>query len=313
MLAYFHTYEGCLESIQPFWISREPVAWPGCNLTVSQMRPDCASVNSRSPVGLVSRQWDAVDWACVMCDRHIHNDRESRSASSRQGACPFYSSRAGFSVKATHQPDLSASLQPRFGFLRLLAFPKGKIAVEREEICECDGHTVHKLSQRRFTADWLAPLESDCSRMDSKFSSDWLPSYIKATRPVLEIFKMTGYFPDSPCRPYQVYKDRHCKYKRNTEARYRNHCYRGSAISIRHFEDICGHSYPACKAHTPYYVVICGVSGCTIIFGIILQTARFWGKKLLKHKKCVFVFSTSSVWKFSHYKKNPARYFHKCT
>ena len=36
--------------------------------------------------------------------------------------------------------------------------------------------------------------------MHSKFSSDWLPSYIKATRPVLKIFKMAGYFPDSPCR-----------------------------------------------------------------------------------------------------------------
>jgi len=34
--------------------------------------------------------------------------------------------------------------------------------------------------------------------MGSKVSSDWLPSYIKATRPVLEIFKMAGYFPDSP-------------------------------------------------------------------------------------------------------------------
>jgi hypothetical protein len=31
--------------------------------------------------------------------------------------------------------------------------PKAKIAVEREEICECDGHTVHKRSQRRLTAD----------------------------------------------------------------------------------------------------------------------------------------------------------------
>jgi len=34
--------------------------------------------------------------------------------------------------------------------------------------------------------------------MDSKVSSDWLPSYSKATRPVLEIFKMAGYFPDKP-------------------------------------------------------------------------------------------------------------------
>jgi len=33
--------------------------------------------------------------------------------------------------------------------------------------------------------------------MRSKVPSDWLPSYIKVTRPVLEIFKMAGYFPDS--------------------------------------------------------------------------------------------------------------------
>jgi len=44
-------------------------------------------------------------------------------------------------------------LQPRFSSLRLLAFPKAKIAVERVEICEFDGHTVHKLCQQRLTAD----------------------------------------------------------------------------------------------------------------------------------------------------------------
>jgi len=32
--------------------------------------------------------------------------------------------------------------------------------------------------------------------MDSKVSSDWLPIYIKARRPVIEIFKMDRYFPD---------------------------------------------------------------------------------------------------------------------
>ena len=56
--------------------------------------------------------------------------------------------------------------------------------------CECDGHTVHRLSQRRLTADWLALQESDSSRRDSKVSPDWLPCYIMATRPVLEIFKI---------------------------------------------------------------------------------------------------------------------------
>jgi len=55
--------------------------------------------------------------------------------------------------------------------------------------CEYDGHTVHKLSQRRFTADWLAPRESDCSEMRNKVSSDWVRSYTKATWPVLEILK----------------------------------------------------------------------------------------------------------------------------
>jgi hypothetical protein len=34
-----------------------------------------------------------------------------------------------------------------------VAFPRAKIAVEMEEICECDGHTVHKLSQRCLTAN----------------------------------------------------------------------------------------------------------------------------------------------------------------
>ena len=95
-------------------------------------------------------------------------------------------------------PSSVSPLKPQFGSLWLLAIPKAKIAFEREEICKCDGHTVHKLSRRLLTADRLAPRESDCSRMHSKVSSDWLPSYVKAKRPVLEIFKMAGYSPDSP-------------------------------------------------------------------------------------------------------------------
>ena len=132
-------YEGCPESIRPFWIYREPVVWPWCNLAASQRRPYFASMSSHSPVGLVSWQWNAVDWACVLCDCHIHNDWASISASSRQYACPFYSSRAGFLFwgggKASHHPSLSAPIQPGFGSLRLLTFPKAKLAVEREEMC----------------------------------------------------------------------------------------------------------------------------------------------------------------------------------
>jgi hypothetical protein len=64
--APFDPYEGCPGSFQPFWIPREPIAWPWCNLTASQRRPYCASVNSHSPVGLVSRQRDAVDILCTV-------------------------------------------------------------------------------------------------------------------------------------------------------------------------------------------------------------------------------------------------------
>ena len=58
-----------------------------------------------------------------------------------------------------------------------------------------EGHTVHKLSQRRLTFEWLAHVRVT-SRMHSKVSSDWLQSYITATRTVLEI--AAGYTPDSP-------------------------------------------------------------------------------------------------------------------
>jgi len=65
-------YEGCQKSIRPVWIFREPVVWPWYKLAASQRRPYCTSVNSHSPVRLISQQWDAVDWACVVCDRHSH-------------------------------------------------------------------------------------------------------------------------------------------------------------------------------------------------------------------------------------------------
>jgi len=102
-------YKVCMVSICPFLISREPVKWPWCNLAVSQRRPYCASVNSHSPVGLVSRQWDAVDWAYVLCDCHIHNDWMSTSASSQQCTCPFYSSRTGFFWQSITSPSSVSS------------------------------------------------------------------------------------------------------------------------------------------------------------------------------------------------------------
>jgi len=47
------------------------------------------------------------------------------------------------------QPPYSPDLAPCDFWL----LPKAKIAAESEEICEFDGHTLHKLSQLRLTAD----------------------------------------------------------------------------------------------------------------------------------------------------------------
>ena len=38
-------------------------------------------------------------------------------------------------------------------------------------------------------------------------------------------------------------------------------------------------SYPVCKAHAPYYIVICGMSGSTVVFHIISQKTQFSKEK----------------------------------
>ena len=59
--------------------------------------------------------------------------------------------------------------------------------------------------------------------------------------------------------------DRKCTYKRNINERSRN---RRSCITYT--DCVCGLSYPACKAHAPYYNVLWNVSGFTIFFHIIV-------------------------------------------
>jgi hypothetical protein len=72
------------------------------------------------------------------------------------------------------------------------------------------------------------------------------------------------------------------------EARSRNHGHSGKVISVKYYDCcVCGRSYPACKAHTLYYIVICGLSGCTIFFPHYLVNGTILRKTWL-NIKCVF-------------------------
>jgi len=41
-------------------------------------------------------------------------------------------------------------------------------------------------------------------------------------------------------------------------------------MSISYSECVCSLNYPTCKAHAPYWIVICGLSDCTIFFKTFL-------------------------------------------
>jgi len=62
----------------------------------------------------------------------------------------------------------------------------------------------------------------------------------------------------------------YCPYERNIEGLSPNHCCCGKAVLT--FSEGCVFSlrYPTCNAHAPYYIVICGLSCCTMFCHVFL-------------------------------------------
>ena len=75
---------------------------------------------------------------------------------------------------------------------------------------------------------------------------------------------------------------------------------------------VCIRSYPKCKAHASYYIVICGLSGSTVFPHYLISGTNFGGEKN-GMKICILMSCTSFVWNICHSKNTSSRYHHKCT
>jgi hypothetical protein len=115
-----------------------------------------------------------------------------------------------------------------------------------------DRPTMHKMLYGR-----------QCTQSDGTQTSIWTRkclNHLFFTTASFQIFKTQHIYTWVTLQPRFDAIQQFCRITRqavnvthNTEERSRNHCCCGKAISITY----SSHSYPACKAHAPYYIVIC--------------------------------------------------------
>jgi hypothetical protein len=103
-------------------------------------------------------------------------------------------------------------------------------------------------------------------------------------------------------KEYNWEQDRQYTCKHNIEACSPNQCCRVIVTYAEREREreresvrVCSFSYQAFKAHTSYYIVICGLSGSTIFFHISQKWYHF-RKKGFQNKICVLICSTTYVW-----------------
>jgi len=106
------------------------------------------------------------------------------------------------------------------------------------------------------------------------------------------------------------------KYKRDIEARSRNHCCRGNVVSFTYSEVVfvaLGNQHAKFRRHS----ILSSLAYPALQYFSTLPHQRHdYREKVFKHKMfplCFSIFSATFVWKSSHSKKIWARYYHKCT
>jgi hypothetical protein len=139
--------EGCPERIQPFWISREPVAWPWCNLAASQREETLLCIHEQSLSRGASQSAVRRRWLSLCTVRPSHSQISSLSTAILDLGKATSSREPNMGCRGADRPGWCDALSKSLREFCIM----GRRNVEMKLICtlgqrECDGYTVHKLS-----------------------------------------------------------------------------------------------------------------------------------------------------------------------
>jgi hypothetical protein len=101
--------------------------------------------------------------------------------------------------------------------------------------------------------------------------------------------------------------------RRKVEARSRNHCCSGTA-KVLHILSVCVCVVLVTQRAKRMRRIILSSVACPALpyFSTFSHKRNDFREKVIENKMCVLIFSTICIRKSSHFRKNSARYYHKC-